>query len=68
MVKKAMTPTPNGFYTDDFDIWKVFDIKGLPTSILLNPNGEAVIALSGDIDWVSPQTLAFVDELIHGKN
>jgi thiol-disulfide isomerase/thioredoxin len=68
MMKKAMTPTPSGFYTDDFDIWKVFDIKGLPTSILINPDGNAVMALSGDIDWVSSQTLAFVDELIHGKN
>ena len=50
-----------GFYPD---IKSQVEIKGLPTTYILSPNGQAVAMFQGDTDWTNEDASAFVSSLI----
>ena len=41
-----------------------YGARDLPSSFLLNPNGDVIAAAKGARDWVSPQALSYLEELI----
>lgn len=40
------------------------DIPALPTSYILNPDGQMIGKIVAPIDWTSPQVIAFMNELL----
>lgn len=52
------------YYGEWMDIKPVLGIKGLPTTYILSPNGQAIGMVEGDIDWISDDTNAFIESLI----
>lgn len=37
-----------------------FDMRGLPTTLLIDPQGKEIARAEGDVDWMAPETLAFI--------
>lgn len=54
----------SGYYGDWPTIKNQAEIKGLPTTYILSPNGQAIGVYSGDADWVSDDAITFVESLI----
>jgi thiol-disulfide isomerase/thioredoxin len=47
---------------------ELFKVEGLPTSLLIDPEGRLVGQLSGQADWDHPQTRAALQNLLAGKS
>lgn len=62
--KKNHINTLDIFIDGDNKNFKVFHLKGLPTSIIVNKNGEEVGHISGYNDWESKKTKAFIEKLL----
>jgi hypothetical protein len=41
-----------------------FKLDGLPTTLLVNPQGEVIDRFEGETDWSSPSALSFFNALI----
>jgi len=52
------------YYGDYPTINKQVEIKGLPTTYILSPNGQTIGVYTGDADWVSDDAKAFVGSLV----
>jgi thiol-disulfide isomerase/thioredoxin len=59
LIKQKNLPDIDAYYVKDFFIWQSFDMKGLPTTILVNPEGQIIYTFTGDADWDSAEALAF---------
>ena len=35
-------------------------LRGLPTTILINPQGQEIARIEGNVDWASPEAMAFL--------
>lgn len=49
------------YYDPDQEIIKHVPIDVLPTSFLLDPEGNVLYRFVGDVDWTTPEGLAFID-------
>lgn len=59
LIKQKNLPEIESFYVKDFYMWQSFDMTGLPTTLLVNPEGQIVYTFTGGADWQSPKALAF---------
>lgn len=59
LIQQKNLPDIDAYYVKDFFIWQSFDMKGLPTTILVNPQGLIIYTFTGDADWDSAEALAF---------
>jgi thiol-disulfide isomerase/thioredoxin len=53
-------PMFEAYYLKDFNLWESFDVSGLPTTILVTPQGQIVYTFTGDADWNSQDSMAFL--------
>ena len=44
-----------------------FGARELPTSFLLNPQGQVIAAARGESDWVSEPAVSYIRELLAGQ-
>ena len=42
----------------------ILHVRGLPTTLLIDPNGMEIGRIEGDADWDDPDTLAFLKKLM----
>ena len=54
----------SGYYDADGAVMRSLSLKGLPTTYVLAPNGQAFSVFEGDADRGSPDAIAFVESLI----
>lgn len=56
------------YYTQEQDLWAKLQVKALPTSILLSPDGGIQYRMTGDTDWNGPVSKRFLDYFLsqHG--
>lgn len=40
--------------------FKAFNVQSIPTSIIINPEGDVIAYVLGYIDWISPQVITFL--------
>ena len=52
------------FYDADGTVMRTLNLKGLPTTYILAPNGRVFSVFEGDADWTSEDALAFIQSLI----
>ena len=64
VAEKIKIPYFSTFYAHDSKIWETFSIEGMPTTLLISPNNGIMYKLSGDADWVSPQSVDFIKSII----
>jgi len=38
----------------------IFGIRGLPTTVLIDPSGQDIMLIEGSADWAAPDALAFL--------
>ena len=51
------------YYDENNEIMRSLNIRGLPTTYILAPNGRAVALMEGDADWMSDDGQAFLNSL-----
>lgn len=66
MLKHKFGPVA-GYFADGKEAMRLFGLRGLPKTYVLEPGGRAIGAITGDIDWGEDVARTFVDSLI-GKN
>ncbi len=52
------------YYGDWTTIKNQLKIKGLPTTYILSPNGQAIGVYSGDAEWMGEDARAFIESLM----
>lgn len=52
------------YYGDGKVAMKLFAMRGLPTTYILEPGGRAIGSISGEIDWTKDDATALIDSLI----
>ena len=51
-------------YDHQLKVRTAIETNGLPTSLIIDPNGKIIMILEGHIDWTSDKALAFFDEIV----
>ena len=51
-------------YDHQLKVRTAIETNGLPTSLLIDPNGKIILILEGHIDWTSDKALAFFDQIV----
>jgi thiol-disulfide isomerase/thioredoxin len=59
LMKQRNLQNVDTHYLKDFDTWQSFGIDGLPTTMLVSPEGKIVYTIVGGADWDSPGAIAF---------
>ncbi len=59
MIVNKNMPEIEAFYVKDHFLWQTFDLVGIPTSLLVSPEGKIAYTLMGDAEWDSPEAAAF---------
>jgi thiol-disulfide isomerase/thioredoxin len=55
-------------YTDPSGkLARAFGVRGLPTTVLIDPQGLAVGAIEGPVEWDSPQAIKIIQQAMGGK-
>jgi len=49
---------------EDMVIGKAFDVRGLPVTLILDPQGREIARMKGEAEWDSPSALAIVQALL----
>lgn len=57
-----------GYFTHWPDIRDTYEIKGLPTTYIINPNGEIVARFRGDAEWSGDDAKSLLDYLMRHHN
>lgn len=57
-----------GYYGDWPTIKNQAEIKGLPTTYILSPNGQAIGVYQGDAEWFGDDARMFVESLINAPD
>lgn len=65
MTRRGIAPETQTLYTRDTGIWDQLSIAGVPTTLLIGPDGAIHYKLVGDMDWSAKETLAFIDDLLN---
>lgn len=52
------------YYTSDMEIWGKISLIGLPTTLVIDPQNRIRYSLMGEIDWMSKESLDFIDDLV----
>ena len=52
------------YYDATNSVMRSLSLRGLPTSIILSPNGKAIGKFEGDADWVGEDAKAFIASLL----
>lgn len=52
------------YHAPDYKITYAMGVRGFPTSVIYGPDGREIVRLSGDIDWASFETVAFIDAVL----
>ena len=52
------------YFDDAKEVQRNIPMRGIPTSILLDPQGRITHVFEGDADWTSPPAIAFFDALV----
>lgn len=55
------------YYIPDPQIWEKIDIVGIPTTLVIDPQGLVRYKLSGDIDWMGKESLEFIGKLMNNR-
>jgi thiol-disulfide isomerase/thioredoxin len=50
----------DSFYINDLKAWQDMTLRALPTTYILNEQGQIIYELFGDIDWINPEAKAFL--------
>ncbi len=59
MIKKQNLPDVDAVYSKDFYLWQTFELEGIPTTLLVSPEGKIAYTMIGDADWDSKESDAF---------
>lgn len=51
-------------YDKNLHIRREIETRGLPTTLLVSPNGQVLLILEGHIDWAAPESVLFFENLI----
>ncbi len=51
-------------YDHRLKVRTLIETNGLPTSLILDPNGKIIVILEGHIDWTSDKALSFFDQIV----
>ena len=57
-----LKPWHDGTYSTSFKV----SAPGLPVSIIYSPEGREIARISGEVDWVHPDVISFIDHLSDG--
>jgi peroxiredoxin len=58
---------PFALYHDtDKSISKAYPVRGMPTTLLINPKGYVIYEFMGEADWMEPDLVKFLKEEIEG--
>lgn len=60
-LKKYKAADLQVYFEESVSADEFFNIRGLPTSYLIDPNGTILYKIEGDVDWASDTTLRFID-------
>ena len=63
-MKKLNIPMVASHYTKDFYLWQTFGLEGLPTTILVSPEGVIRYRMLGDAIWNGPTATAFFQAVL----
>ena len=64
-IREAGVPdTLHVYYVNDIGVWNKLGIRGVPTSIIIDPQGLARYRFVGNTDWTAQESLAFIDDLL----
>ena len=53
----------NSYFDEGLKLVKVFALRGVPTSIILNKNKEVIARISGSVDFADEKFISWVDSL-----
>ncbi|MCB9988945.1 MAG: TlpA family protein disulfide reductase [Rhodospirillales bacterium] len=66
---QSSLPEISGYYTAvDDRLWRQIMMYGVPSSYLINPDGEVVYTITGGVDWMAPDVLSFLKMVIDQDN
>lgn len=57
-------PTIESYYIKDVEMWESLNLIGIPTTLILNAQGQILYKLAGDTDWGNADSFAFFDNII----
>ena len=53
----------NKYFDEELKLIKVFSIRGVPTTIILNQNKEAVARITGSVDFLDVKFISWLDSI-----
>jgi thiol-disulfide isomerase/thioredoxin len=63
MAIAGMSPLAT-YYAKDAEIWEALKFIGIPTTLIINKNGQALYRFAGDTDWGNAESFSFFDNII----
>ncbi len=63
-MKQFKVPDIDTYYLQDTGIWNKLPLNTVPVSFLVGPAGRILYIFTGDTDWASPGSLAFIDTIL----
>ncbi|PJB69756.1 MAG: hypothetical protein CO093_09590 [Alphaproteobacteria bacterium CG_4_9_14_3_um_filter_47_13] len=64
MKKAGLLGAFHEFYVKNLDVWYKLGLEGVPTSLIIGPDGRLYYKLVGERDWSDQETLDFIDKLL----
>jgi hypothetical protein len=52
------------YYDPSNQVMRSLSLAGLPTTLILTPNGKIFSKFEGDVDWVSDDAISFIASLL----
>ena len=53
----------NIYFDEEFKLVKVFSIRGVPTTIILNKNKDAIARITGGVDFLDQKFISWLDSI-----
>ncbi len=63
---EEMRITLPAYIDRDGALYRALEIRGLPTTFILNRQGEFIARIEGDLNWLSGDTLTYINALLGG--
>jgi thiol-disulfide isomerase/thioredoxin len=63
-MKKLDVAQVNTYYVRDDQVWEVYNLEALPTSLIVSKEGNILYRLMGEANWSLPQVTDFIGELL----
>lgn len=61
---KNITSLPT-YFDKGHAVWLAIEARGVPTTILVTPEGNMVERIEGPVDWTSPQVKRMIDQILN---